>query len=823
MMSLHINKYNNVNMIHSDNDINTSAQNINTSNKDINTYNKDTNTSNNRSNNSKISMSGSNSIIISILLKIWYLVSSIFIPIHLTNNEYQEKSEIEKTEIIEETDAEQKDLHLSIIKDTNKDNEIKDKDNKNIKDFHEGNEYNEFNDSDIQSIQSIQSINSSTATNNYNLFPSITQNNNNDITSGTATAIPCSTGLTTRLLPFKNSNGEIEWAFTDDLPANELDVFKLSNNNPNMNLNDNNNNINLNDDSSNSDNNNNNKNSINNNDELSPITSNSSNNESIISTKKKDGKFINSNETPISSTSSSSPFTPDDHKLHNHNHNHNNGSNSHYHPHESNMNTTINESNYGSPTSNEEDGKIHQCPHCEATFKIRGYLTRHLKKHAVKKAYSCPFHKFSIYIDENNITHKCHPNGGFSRRDTYKTHLKSRHFKYPKGTKTKERNLSSGNCSMCGEFFPNSEIWCEIHVEGGECKYLPVGFKGKSRIKNRLRKQMNKKLKESNHNLTNNNSNTITSTINDNGNEYYHNHQDSISSNSSSNDLSHDYNTPLDTPGSINTPMSVSNAIPLSNVNNIHQGVNAITNNNIQQNNMNIQQNNGNGTPLYNYNHSSNSPTLSISSSINGNTPQQQLTPLSNNPIQQLHYQQQKQIQQQKQEQQQLQIQQQQQQIQQQQFQQQQILQQLKIQQYNDSNINQNNKLPNFEQFNHDFTTNDNQKLGLDKFDDYDDEFCLDVDQLNFIDLINNSNNLKSSTNNKNNNNNIINGNLNNGKLINENINDVFGYFKMNDHDNVHIDNGNGVRNGTELGFDNDNFNLGNSIQINQQNNFNRY
>lgn len=137
-----------------------------------------------------------------------------------------------------------------------------------------------------------------------------------------------------------------------------------------------------------------------------------------------------------------------------------------------------------------ESGKVHQCPHCDATFKIRGYLTRHLKKHATKKAYSCPFHKFSIYVDDNNITHKCHPNGGFSRRDTYKTHLKSRHFKYPKGTKTKDRVNSSGNCSMCNEFFPNAEIWCELHVEGGECKFLPLGFKGKSRIKNRLKRQL---------------------------------------------------------------------------------------------------------------------------------------------------------------------------------------------------------------------------------------------------------------------------------------------------------------------------------------------
>lgn len=132
---------------------------------------------------------------------------------------------------------------------------------------------------------------------------------------------------------------------------------------------------------------------------------------------------------------------------------------------------------------------LHACPYCSATFKIRGYLTRHLKKHATKKAYLCPFHQYTTYVDDNNITHKCHPNGGFSRRDTYKTHLKLRHFKYPKGTRTKERGSSSGSCGLCGEYFNNPEIWCEIHIEGGQCKFLPPGFKGKSRILKKLEKQ----------------------------------------------------------------------------------------------------------------------------------------------------------------------------------------------------------------------------------------------------------------------------------------------------------------------------------------------
>lgn len=243
---------------------------------------------------------------------------------------------------------------------------------------------------------------------------------------------PCSTGLTTRLLPYKNSNGEIEWAFSDDIrPGSELDAFKSP---EVMNL----------------------KSSANS-DLLSPVTSNSSSNSLGCNKKLMSPSVLPQLNTPSSTTS-------DDDKQ--------------------------------KDEEGDDSTGAHQCPHCLSRFKMRGYLTRHLKKHAPEKAYQCPFHKSSIYKDENDITHKCHPSGGFSRRDTYKTHLKSRHFRYPEGTSIKSRSLSPGNCSMCGEWFENGEIWCEIHIEGGECKYLPLGFKGKSRIKNRLKKQMNRMIKE---------------------------------------------------------------------------------------------------------------------------------------------------------------------------------------------------------------------------------------------------------------------------------------------------------------------------------------
>lgn len=113
--------------------------------------------------------------------------------------------------------------------------------------------------------------------------------------------------------------------------------------------------------------------------------------------------------------------------------------------------------------------KSYECPYCHAKFRLRGYLTRHLKKHSKKKAYKCPFY-------DPNADPKCHATGGFSRRDTYKTHLKARHFKYPPGVKSGERRGMMGWCSACGEKFLNNEIWVERHIEAGQCPGLPADY-----------------------------------------------------------------------------------------------------------------------------------------------------------------------------------------------------------------------------------------------------------------------------------------------------------------------------------------------------------
>lgn len=111
------------------------------------------------------------------------------------------------------------------------------------------------------------------------------------------------------------------------------------------------------------------------------------------------------------------------------------------------------------------------CHYCDAKFKIRGYLTRHIKKHAILKAYHCPF-----FMGDAPPELRCHNSGGFSRRDTYKTHLRTRHFIYPKGIKPSERNKSAGNCGQCGQNFENTDKWVEQHIESGECQGLPHDY-----------------------------------------------------------------------------------------------------------------------------------------------------------------------------------------------------------------------------------------------------------------------------------------------------------------------------------------------------------
>ncbi|SMN17841.1 similar to Saccharomyces cerevisiae YHR006W STP2 Transcription factor, activated by proteolytic processing in response to signals from the SPS sensor system for external amino acids [Maudiozyma saulgeensis] len=141
-----------------------------------------------------------------------------------------------------------------------------------------------------------------------------------------------------------------------------------------------------------------------------------------------------------------------------------------------------------SPVEIDIDGE-YVCHYCDARFKMRGYLTRHIKKHALEKAYHCPFFNTDI-----NKEDRCHATGGFSRRDTYKTHMKARHFTYPDGVKPADRNKYGGHCNACNEYFSSANVWIKEHIENGQCKGLPKEYleqlpsqDSKQKITNRLK------------------------------------------------------------------------------------------------------------------------------------------------------------------------------------------------------------------------------------------------------------------------------------------------------------------------------------------------
>lgn len=117
----------------------------------------------------------------------------------------------------------------------------------------------------------------------------------------------------------------------------------------------------------------------------------------------------------------------------------------------------------------------HVCSECNASFKVKSYLTRHARKHTNAMAFVCPFHDISTQDSFGNVIKlaaKCHPTGGFSRRDTYKTHLKALHFIYPPGTKSSARNSTGGRCAGCFEYFESNTRWLKYHIECDQCKGL---------------------------------------------------------------------------------------------------------------------------------------------------------------------------------------------------------------------------------------------------------------------------------------------------------------------------------------------------------------
>lgn len=144
---------------------------------------------------------------------------------------------------------------------------------------------------------------------------------------------------------------------------------------------------------------------------------------------------------------------------------------------------TASSSSFSSSISPAKSDKTYPCPECNAVFKVKGYLTRHKKKHSVSKPFQCPY--FGLLLDQheqgfhesNNFSPgllndkiiRCHPTGGFSRRDTFKTHLKALHFVYPTGTRSGDRSNKKGRCAACFKEFSTNKEWLETHVMTNKC------------------------------------------------------------------------------------------------------------------------------------------------------------------------------------------------------------------------------------------------------------------------------------------------------------------------------------------------------------------
>ncbi|XBW35481.1 hypothetical protein QEN19_001054 [Hanseniaspora menglaensis] len=176
------------------------------------------------------------------------------------------------------------------------------------------------------------------------------------------------------------------------------------------------------------------------------------------------------------------------------------------------------------------------CHYCDASFQVRGYLSRHIKKHAIVKEYTCPFYKYSdsvkAYLNKEietreysseeekidfikkskSIKHLCHSNKGeFWRKDTLMVHLKKKHFKINKNVISASKNNEGpavdtsklpGHCISCNQDFKNVEEFCHNHILRGSCPALPHGYDIKTNVeenKNRNNKCVLKLIKFSNN------------------------------------------------------------------------------------------------------------------------------------------------------------------------------------------------------------------------------------------------------------------------------------------------------------------------------------
>lgn len=123
-----------------------------------------------------------------------------------------------------------------------------------------------------------------------------------------------------------------------------------------------------------------------------------------------------------------------------------------------------------------ENSRPHTCNVCGRGFARPNDLFRHAKSHRGDAPFRCPlFYKpASLPMIDGSTTSlydpPCHQNGGFSRCDTYKNHLKAMHFEYPPGTKKRDRQGMDGKCRACKLQFNTADDWIANHIETGECE-----------------------------------------------------------------------------------------------------------------------------------------------------------------------------------------------------------------------------------------------------------------------------------------------------------------------------------------------------------------
>lgn len=183
------------------------------------------------------------------------------------------------------------------------------------------------------------------------------------------------------------------------------------------------------------------------------------------------------------------------------------------------------------------EGVNYVCHYCDASFQVRGYLSRHIKKHAIVKEFTCPYYRYVSEIKsymENNLNNSyykteenleddrkkyqsrnrvCHNhNGEFWRKDTLMIHLKKKHYSVDRNTLKlllEQKKLEQGpgikgkpkvdttklpgTCICCNERFANADDFCNNHVLAGSCSALPNGYSLKTNLDDEEKRKGNNK------------------------------------------------------------------------------------------------------------------------------------------------------------------------------------------------------------------------------------------------------------------------------------------------------------------------------------------